>query len=179
MANFKNNTVSIESPPGSIMAYLGGGNTVGAGDPDGWLICDGRAISRSTYSRLFELLSTSYGTGDGSSTFNLPDLRGQFLRGAKRSATTTPGSFAGNVGTTQPDVIKTTTATTDAQLDSIIISAINGLPSGANADINVAVFGANNQLKKYTNFDHRHSVTIGSGNETRPNNMSVNWIIKY
>jgi len=43
--------------------------------PSGYLNCDGTAVSRSTYSALFAVISTDYGTGDGSSTFNLPDLR--------------------------------------------------------------------------------------------------------
>ena len=45
--------------------------------PTGWLIADGSAISRSTYSDLFAVLSTSYGVGDGSTTFNLPNLKGR------------------------------------------------------------------------------------------------------
>lgn len=48
--------------------------------PDGWMECDGSAISRSTYAALFALISTSYGAGDGSTTFNIPDLRGIFVR---------------------------------------------------------------------------------------------------
>jgi len=49
--------------------------------PTGYLICDGSAISRTTYAELFIVLGTTYGAGDGSTTFNLPDYRGQFLRG--------------------------------------------------------------------------------------------------
>ena len=45
--------------------------------PDNWLLCDGSAISRTTYSQLFNVIGTKYGTGDGSTTFNLPDLRGR------------------------------------------------------------------------------------------------------
>ena len=48
--------------------------------PDGYLECDGRAISRTTYAALFALIATSYGAGDGSTTFNIPDLRGYFTR---------------------------------------------------------------------------------------------------
>ncbi len=45
--------------------------------PTGWLLCQGQAVSRSTYSALFGVTSTSYGVGDGSTTFNLPDMRGR------------------------------------------------------------------------------------------------------
>tara|TARA_A100001391_G_scaffold164419_1_gene124121 strand:+ start:1899 stop:3044 length:1146 start_codon:yes stop_codon:yes gene_type:complete len=49
--------------------------------PAGYLECNGAAVSRSTYSALFAVIGTTYGSGNGSSTFNLPDLRGEFVRG--------------------------------------------------------------------------------------------------
>lgn len=49
--------------------------------PEGWLLCDGREVSRDVFSDLFNMLGTSFGTGDGKTTFNLPDLRGEFIRG--------------------------------------------------------------------------------------------------
>ena len=49
--------------------------------PSGYLECNGAAVSRSTYAVLFAVIGTAYGTGNGSSTFNLPDLRGEFVRG--------------------------------------------------------------------------------------------------
>jgi len=58
-------------PPGVIMAFAG------TSEPSGWLICDGRGVSRSTYADLFNVIGTTYGTGDGSTTFNLPNLAGR------------------------------------------------------------------------------------------------------
>jgi len=49
--------------------------------PDGWRACSGQAVSRTTYAALFAAIGTEYGVGDGSTTFDLPDLRGEFLRG--------------------------------------------------------------------------------------------------
>lgn len=63
--------VSDLLPIGSIVSY-GGTNT-----PTNWLLCDGSAVSRTTYATLFAVIGTSYGSGDGSTTFNLPDLRGR------------------------------------------------------------------------------------------------------
>lgn len=63
-------------PVGTIAPY-GGSN-----DPAYWLICDGRAISRTAYSELFSVIGTTYGIGDGSTTFNIPDLRGNVAVGA-------------------------------------------------------------------------------------------------
>jgi len=62
-------------PSGVVMPYAG------SSAPTGFLLCDGSAISRSTYSDLFSAISTTYGTGDGSSTFNVPDLRGRVVAG--------------------------------------------------------------------------------------------------
>ena len=49
--------------------------------PAGWLECNGSAVSRTTYAALFAAIGTEYGVGDGTTTFNLPDLRGEFMRG--------------------------------------------------------------------------------------------------
>lgn len=66
--------------------------------PTGWLLCDGSAVSRSTYAALFAAISTAYGAGDGSTTFNLPDMRGRIpagkddMGGAAANRLTTAGS---------------------------------------------------------------------------------------
>lgn len=67
--------VSVLMPTGSIMPFAG------ASAPTGYLLCDGAAISRSTYSALFAVSGTTYGVGDGASTFNIPDLRGRVIAG--------------------------------------------------------------------------------------------------
>ena len=59
------------APTGVVLEYISGVA------PTGWLLCDGEPVSRQTYSDLFALIGTSYGAGDGATTFNLPDLRGR------------------------------------------------------------------------------------------------------
>lgn len=66
--------VSQLVPPGAIMSY-GGSNA-----PTGWLLCDGAAVSRTLYANLFAAIGTTFGLGDGINTFNLPDMRGRFVR---------------------------------------------------------------------------------------------------
>ena len=61
------------SLPGMVVPYAGLDSKV----PTGWLFCNGEAVSRTTYSSLFAVISTTYGIGDGATTFNLPDLRGR------------------------------------------------------------------------------------------------------
>ncbi len=67
-------------PPGSVMPYAG------AAAPDGWLMCDGSAVSRETYAALFAIIGITYGAGDGAATFNLPDMRARFPYGKNDAA---------------------------------------------------------------------------------------------
>lgn len=87
-------TLWADCPLGIINAF--GGTTA----PEGWLLCQGQAISRTEYADLFAVIGTNFGSGDGSTTFNLPDLRGEFLRGAGTNSHTNQGN-GGNVGTHQ------------------------------------------------------------------------------
>lgn len=84
---YKDLTRILESIPLATFTYGRGevgeikpfaGSTV----PTGWLMCNGQAVSRADYAELFDVIGTTYGTGDGSTTFNLPDLRNRFMVGA-------------------------------------------------------------------------------------------------
>lgn len=63
------------TPIGKIVMYAG--NSA----PRGWLLCQGQAVSRTTYAKLYSVIGTTYGTGDGSTTFNVPDMRGRVPTG--------------------------------------------------------------------------------------------------
>lgn len=69
----------------------------------GWLFCDGTAVSRTRYARLFARIGTTYGAGDGSTTFNLPDLRAEFIRGWDAGRAVDTGR---NFASTQADAFK-------------------------------------------------------------------------
>jgi microcystin-dependent protein len=79
------------TPPGVIVSYAG------ASAPLGWLLCFGQEISRATYSALFTAIGTTYGVGDGSTTFNLPDLRGRVLAGKDDMGGTGAGRLTSGV----------------------------------------------------------------------------------
>ncbi len=64
--------------------------------PAGWLECNGAAVSRTTYAALFAAIGTRHGAGDGSTTFNLPDLRGEFLRCWDHGRGVDPGRAIGS-----------------------------------------------------------------------------------
>ena len=69
------NNVSAIPPVASIISYAG------SSSPNGWLICNGSSVSRTTYSDLFNVIGITYGEGDGSTTFTLPDLINKVIRG--------------------------------------------------------------------------------------------------
>ena len=75
-----NTAVANAIPAGSVTAFAG------SSAPSGYLVCDGSAVNRSTYPDLFSAIGTMYGAGDGSTTFNLPNYSGQFLRGVDNGA---------------------------------------------------------------------------------------------
>jgi microcystin-dependent protein len=67
--------VQVANPTGAVIAFAG------SSAPTNWLLCYGQAVSRTTYAALFAVVSTTYGVGDGTTTFNLPDLRGRTVAG--------------------------------------------------------------------------------------------------
>jgi microcystin-dependent protein len=119
--------VDTVTPPGSLMAYAA------SSAPSGWLLCDGSAVSRTTYAALFAVISTTWGAGDGSTTFNVPDLRGQFLRGFDDRATATSKDTTTFTGTTTNGsaTISSISATVTAYLYAGQPISGTGIPSGA------------------------------------------------
>jgi microcystin-dependent protein len=87
-------TAENQVPAGTIMPYAG------SSAPTGWALCDGSAISRSTYSTLYSIVSTTYGSGDGSSTFNIPDLRGRTVFGKDNMGGSTASRLTSSGGIT-------------------------------------------------------------------------------
>ena len=107
--------VSVLMPTASLMPYAG------STAPTGYLLCDGIAISRTTYSDLFNIVSVTYGAGDGSTTFNLPDLRGRVIAGQDNMG----GTSADNLTNAQADQLGGTLGAEDHTLTS----AESGMPA--------------------------------------------------
>jgi len=80
-------------PAGSIIAFAG------STAPEGWLMCDGSAVSRTTYANLWALINTTYGSGNGSTTFNVPDMRSRMPIGAGSGTGLTARTLAATGGT--------------------------------------------------------------------------------
>lgn len=152
------------APVGTIVMFGG------AAAPTGWLLCDNSAISRTTYSALFAVISTTYGTGDGSTTFNVPDMRGIFPRGAGTSAKLTNANgvaFAGVLGQYQNDMMQ-------GHVHEYGADAVNVTIQGAEMEVSVPE-------DDYTTGPLNDGVNgpPRTGAETRPANLGLNFIIKY
>ena len=141
--------------------------------PSGWLACDGAAVSRSTYAALFAELSTGYGAGDGSTTFNVPDLRGYFVRGF---GTNSDGTSAGSFAVKQADNFKSHThAVTDPGHSHNIqyYQSTGGGTAAANAQVINSATGVT--ASATTNI----SIQNTGDTETRPKNIAMLYCIKF
>jgi microcystin-dependent protein len=149
-------------PSGIIVPYSG------TSAPAGWLLCDGSAVSRTTYAALYAVIGNAAGYGNNATTFNVPDMRGRFFRGwnhgqsndpdaSSRTALNTGGNTGDNLFSYQADAFKSHTHTINLgtgganPTGATDITPNSGAPSTSNAT---------------------------GGNETRPVNVYVNYIIK-
>lgn len=165
--------------PGIVTPYAG------ASAPSGWLLCNGQAVSRTTYASLFAIISTTYGTGDGSTTFNVPDLRGEFVRGLDGGRGVDSGRVLGSSqGAAFAEHTHTaTTDVTDAGHTHSIVTQTGPWASGGGSleAISFSAFGsANSHNTDSATTDITVDVTLSNegGTETRPRNVALNYIIK-
>jgi microcystin-dependent protein len=144
--------------------------------PTGWLKANGAAISRTTYSALFAKIGTTHGVGNGSTTFNLPDMRGEFLRGWDDARGIDSGRvFASAQAAEFASHTHTVTDPTHAHA-----AQFWGWNTPANA---VITSGANNFAITSLSFTSSASTGITNqstgGTETRPRNIALLFCIKY
>ena len=157
-------------PSGTIAAFAA------STPPTDWLECDGAAISRTTYAALFAAIGTTFGAGDGSTTFNLPDLRGEFIRGFDNGRGVDSGRVFGSdqAGANQAHTHTGSTNTTGNHGHSYVRPGSLGYsPSnpGGTGTANATTGSAGS---------HSHTLTINSeGSEARPRNIALSYIIKY
>lgn len=157
------------------IAYLPSGSLVdfaGTSAPAGWLMCDGSAVSRTTYADLFLAIGTAYGSGDGSTTFNLPDFRGRFARYNDNMGTGAAGRDTGRVhGSSQTDAMQGHLHDKPAGQSGFAAFGSGGAAIGGGSGVaSSANTGA--AVADGTNGTPRTAA------ETRPINLSANKIIK-
>lgn len=161
-------------PAGTIVAY---GNTTA---PTGWLVCNDAAVSRTTYARLFAVIGTSFGTGDGSSTFNLPDLRDRVPLGFGTNmnalgATTTGIAASAVMASATKSGVTTATNTTGSTSASLSVGNGTFATSAKDSSQSSAVTSVN--ATGHTHSIPALSVDDFTVNTTLPSEV-VQWIIK-
>ena len=172
-------TIGIGIPAGTILAFGGDFDKI----PAGWLLCDGREISRSEYANLYNAIETAWGHGNNSTTFNIPDCRGLFLRGVAGNTLNDPdvaarlpqkegGNSSNKVGSIQGDAIRNITGAWGGGYSGTPFA--NGA-FGQSGGTSVANWDSGSRPA----FDFDASRVVPTGHDNRPKNVYVNYIIKY
>lgn len=181
LANTNNELKSIV-PVGIIYPFGGSNEKV----PDGYLPCDGRAVSRTQYSALFNVIGTSFGNGDGTNTFNVPDMRESVPVGigTRSSGVSTHDTYT--LGQFKDDQFKSHNH--DAKITGGEHSHRVGVRVGAIMNIagdgRTVVYQTESAKKENiptTKDSHSHTITINNtgGETTHGKQIGVNYIIKY
>lgn len=174
-------------PPGTVVAFAG--ETA----PPGWLLCDGAAVSQSMYPALFAAIGTAHGSGGAGGMFNLPDLRGRFVRGvdrgagrdpdrAARSAANGGGNAEDRVGSVQGSQFSSHAHSVNDPghthtFSNRPLTHGGSLPGYAAGSVwNSDGFDLRSGVPS-----NRTGITLGTsgGSETRPVNVGLNYIIRY
>ena len=131
--------------------------------PNGWLLCDGTAVSRTDYADLFEVIGTTYGGGDGETTFNLPDCRGLFLKGKESLDTLGVINEAG-----LPNITGTFSAPTSRSIIPTESGAFSGSAFGNEGEGDAGSYG------RQVTLDASQSNSIyGNSATVTPRNLSL------
>jgi microcystin-dependent protein len=183
-----NQLLDAVMPVGSVIA------TARASAPTGFLICEGQAVSRSKYSALFGAIGTAYGKGDGSTTFNLPDLRGRVPAGVDNGAGRIGSNKALGQAAGDSRLAKHThTFTTNGRAvphqhtvgGHITLTVGNGGTSTTTVDL--LTRGGTSEQTSFQDIVHDHGGTTDSvgqsplstsGDANMPPYQVVNWAIK-
>lgn len=153
---------SASHPPVGSLAF-GPVNTM-----SGFLLCNGQAVSRTTYANLFAAIGTNFGAGDGSTTFNVPDYRGCFLRGLG-------GDSAASMYTKQPQGLP------NHRHAPIYLDGSND-DNGDPGDLVIteaSQYNGNRAMRNSSTGYVSDNSIYGAANEVRPVNFAVNYFIKY
>ena len=150
-------------PPGMIAPYAG--KTA----PEGWLLCDGSAVSRTTYAALYAAIGTTYGAGNGSTTFTLPDLRGRVPAGANAS-----NALASKAGADSKNITKANLPNEKLKIADngnwLVDTAQSGVHNGKQLTL-----GSGRQSAEYL---YTEALGSGAAFDVRQATLYLNYIIK-
>tara|TARA_S200002703_G_C3768796_1_gene236698 strand:+ start:269 stop:904 length:636 start_codon:yes stop_codon:yes gene_type:complete len=159
-------------PSGTVVPY--GGTSA----PGGWQLCDDSAISRTTYARLFAIIGTAYGTGDGSTTFNVPDLRdrvplGKGTNNATLGTATTGAAASSVMASATKSGVTTATNTTGSDGDGDLTVGTTTVAASAKDSSTTTVVNSVNQAA------HTHSIPALSVDDFTVNTTLPNQVFNY
>jgi microcystin-dependent protein len=177
LANLPYPPSSGGAPTGTVLAFAG------TAAPADHLMCDGSVVSRTTYAGLYAVIGDAFGNGDGSTTFHLPDMRGNFIRGTANGQGSDPdratrissgpgGNIGDNVGSFQGDEVK-------GHGHVLKGSTTNGNdPFTATNYFGYRDEQSHRNMFSSTNINNTNVIGNSAGSESRPKNIGMNHIIK-
>lgn len=170
------------TPTGTVSMFAG------STAPSGWLLCQGQAVSRTTYSALFAVIGTTYGSGNGSTTFNIPNLQGRFPLGSSGSHALGTTGGAESVTLTANDIPAHThnSKTITGQVGQVLVPSDQSYTSSSlyfvtkdNVAYPSSESGTARRRVIALNATHEHdSVGGGGAHDNMPPFQTVNYIIK-
>jgi len=174
VATAVNSFATTGVPTGALTPFAG------ASAPTGWLLCQGQAVSRSTYASLFTAISTAFGAGDGSTTFNLPDMRARSAIGSGTGQFVLLfASTAVNTSTSQITVLSNNSLFTGTPV--VLTNSGGTVPTGLTAGITYYVMRASATLiwlaSSLADAIQGNNITLtgqGSGTNTLTQTLSTN-----
>jgi microcystin-dependent protein len=178
---FVKQIAALFTPSGSVISYAG------ASAPTGWLLCSGQTVSRTTYSSLFAAIGTTYGSGDGSTTFALPDLRGRVVAGIDNMGGSDAGrlDIANSSGTVVGSQYVTLTSA-EMPVHTHIqnshhheIHRSNQAATSVGADASVLYRTLVNTGAVYTNTQGQTATNQNAGGGGAHNNMQPTMVLNY
>lgn len=150
----------VSDTPQDLMPYIGDIKpSVRTANHGNWFLCDGQAISRTTYATLFSIIGTNFGAGDGSTTFNLPDYRGKFLRGLG--------------GNSEADIYTT-------QAEGLPAVPYSRYPQNQTTRFDTYSSSGGNHAPNHFTFQNAQATSdiYGASEHVTPINMAINYFIK-
>lgn len=150
-------------PPGAVIPYAG------SSAPDGWLLCDGRTVSRTTYAALFAVIGATYGAGDGNTNFALPNLQGRVAAGTSSSH-----PLASKAGADSKQITRANLPAEKLNLEDNGIWIVDSVQTGSESGRMLQMGTRSGAARLETN-------PLGSGTafDVRQATLYLNYIIKY
>lgn len=153
------------APVGEVIAFAG------SGTPEGYLLCNGAAVSRTTYAALFAAIGTLYGGGDGASTFNVPNLTDRFIQGNNTAGTAKNAGLPNIYGTTLDEhglVVRNTFGGNSGPFSCVLTSSGSAFNNGSSGNYGQLTFNASNANPVY-----------GASATVQPPALTMRYCIKY